>query len=177
MPYLVVFKQTSNSFYALKWWVFSLAFIFSASILVVLGKIRKEVSDYDLSKKEERTKFYIVLSVLGFIYLFSSLYFRGIYFHLSIVATGIFFGIVIFTLLSPYIKASIHVAVIAAFVLTLNILFKEKAPLFSLALIPLVGWSRLTLKRHTLAEVIVGGILGSLITIVTFWFGKYIYFS
>lgn len=177
MPYIVVYKQTSDSFYALKWWIFSLAFIVSAGILLVLSKRRKIISDYDLSNKDERAKFYIVLCLLGFTYLFLSLFFKGIYFPLSIMASGIFFALIVFMLTNKYVKSSVHVAVTCAFVITLNVLFKEKVLMIAVLLVPLVAWSRLFLKRHTLSEVLVGGLLGTVITVATFLFGKYLYAS
>jgi len=47
--------------------------------------------------------------------------------------------------------------------------------LLSLLLIPLVAWSRVFLKKHTMREAIAGGLLGSVVTIATFIIGVYLY--
>lgn len=174
-PFLVVYKQTYNSLYALKWEVFSFFFIFLGIILFLLGRFTGLFSDSDLSKREERYAFYKMLLFLVFLYFLLSVFFKGIFFPMSIISLGILLGIVGFEIINHRIKASIHTGVACAFVVTLSLLFGNGALLATVWTVPLVSWSRLALKKHTVTEILVGGFFGLTITLLTFLIGKYIY--
>lgn len=174
MPYFIVYKQTFSGWYALKWEIFSSFFIILGLIAVVAGRWKRIFSDFDLSKKEERSKFYLISWFLAFSYLFAAIFFKGIFFPLSIMAFGTALGIVIFTIVNYYIKASIHVAVACAFVITISLLQKGNWFWFTFWIVPLVAWARLELKKHTWPEIIIGGVLGTAVTLLTFLVGKYL---
>ncbi|MDP2649326.1 MAG: hypothetical protein Q8P10_00625 [bacterium] len=173
MPYIVVYKHTNNNFSALKWAFFSSIFIFIALILLILGRIKGVFSDFDISKREERFKFYFLVFLLAFIYFVIALFFKGVFFPLSIIVFGLIFGLIIFDVINNYLKASVHVGVICAYVTTITIVYGFIGFLFSFWLMPLVFWSRLELKKHTFQEGMAGGFLGAIITIITFLIGKY----
>lgn len=175
LPYLVLMKQTEDTMYALRWQLFTSLFIVLTIVLFWLGKWRGIFSDHDVSRREERPKFYFMILTLSLIYLTTSLFLKGIAFPLSIMAFGICVAIVAFAIANYRIKASGHVAVACAFVVTLGTLFDKNALLGTVWIVPLVVWARLTLKKHTLPEVIAGGTLGTVVTLLTFWLGKYIY--
>lgn len=160
MPFLVVYRQTQNGFYALKWQVFSSFFIFLGIMLVLLGRWVGVFSDHELSVKEERSRFYAIVWVLAFSYLIIALYFKGIIFSLSIIALGILLGIVIFELANRFIKVSMHIAVACAFVVAIGLLYGQTAFMATVWIVPLLAWARITLKKHTIIEVIIGGVLG-----------------
>lgn len=174
-PFLIVYKETYNGFYALKWEVFSFFFIFLGIILFLLGRFTGLFSDSDLSKREERYAFYKMLLFLVFLYFLLSVFFKGIFFPMSIISLGILLGIAGFEIINKHIKASIHVGVASAFVVTLSLLFGSHAVLASVWTIPLVSWSRIALKKHTLTEILVGGFFGTAVTLLTFLIGKYIH--
>ncbi|MEK7120562.1 MAG: hypothetical protein AAB840_00535 [Patescibacteria group bacterium] len=175
MTYLIVYKQTDSGIVALKWQVFSSAFIFIGIVIILVGRWRGIFSDHDLSKKEERAKFYGFLWPLAFSYLTAALILRGLFFFLSIIAFGIVLGMFIFHIVSRYIKASIHLAISCGFVLTLGFLYGETGLLATIWIPPLLAWSRLKLTKHTKQEVIAGGLLGICITFLTFLIGKYVF--
>lgn len=172
MPFLIVYKQTESSLYALKWEIFSSVFVFIALLLVIIGKWRGFFTDYDLSTREERHVFYYFLGILGGIYLLISVFFRGLFFPLSIITAGLIFGIIIFECIDYYMKASIHIGVASAWVLTIGILFGAEAFLATIWIIPAVAWSRIVLKKHTIREAYIGGMVGTLITLLTYLIGK-----
>ena len=174
MPFLVVYKQTESIEYALKWGVFSAVFVIAALCILLIGMTRRVFSDFDITHKEERKTFYLLILPLTFLYLFSALFLKGLYFPLSIIAFGLVLGGVLFTLANHFMKASVHKGVICSFSLTISILYKDFV-LLSLLLIPLVAWSRVFLKKHTMREAIAGGLLGSVVTIATFIIGVYLY--
>ncbi len=175
MPFFVVYKQTDSGLYAAKWMFFSSIFIFIGIMLILFEMLRGDFSDFDISKKEQRTKFFIILFFLGVIYLAIAMYFKGIFFPLSFISLGIAFGVVLFALVNRLIKASIHVAVSSGFVVSMYLLFGEEMFLLTLWIVPVVGWARVLLKRHSIGEVISGGLLGTAITMVTFIVGEYFY--
>jgi len=174
MPYFIVYRQTGNNISAVKWELFSFAFLFIGLLLVLLGKHKKLISDIDLSNREQRAKFYLILWLLAFSYLFAAIFFRGLFFDLSVISLGIAFGIILFTFVNMYIKASVHVAVACAFVITIAVLYGQNGLLTTIWIIPLVSWARIILKRHTIVEITLGGLLGAAITFLTFLIRRYI---
>lgn len=174
MPYLILNRQYS-SMYAFKWVMFSSLFTSVAVAMILVGRAKGFFSDDDISRKEERYRFFHFAIVLGVVYLAAALFFKGSAFPLSIVAFGILFGIICFDLINHVTKASIHVGVACAFVITTSVLYKGHVVFFLAWMIPLVIWSRLFLKRHTGIEAIAGGTLGSIVTVLTLYLGKLFY--
>lgn len=173
MPFLITYRITGSGFYALKWAIFSSFFIFVGIILIFLERIRGIFSDFDITKKEERFEFFLLLLILAFFYLLAAIFFKGLLFPLSIVSLGILLGIVIFVIVNSFLKASIHVATACAFVISIAILYGDRAFWLSFWVVPLIVWARLILKRHTLSEAVIGGFLGILITLITVFLGKH----
>ncbi|OGH18071.1 MAG: hypothetical protein A3F31_03995 [Candidatus Levybacteria bacterium RIFCSPHIGHO2_12_FULL_38_12] len=175
MPFFIVYRQTESGMYAIKWMVFSSVFILFGVMTILFETLKGDFSDFDISHKEQRVKFYMIIFVIGATYLFAALYFKGIFFPLSIISLGIVLGLIIFAFVSHYVKASIHVAVSSAFVATIALLYRNGSITEVGWIVPLVAWARITLKRHTFSEVFVGGVLGVAIAAITFILGKYIY--
>lgn len=170
MPFIVIYKKTQDGMYALKWEMFSLVFVFAALTYFFWEKRRGGFSDFDISKRIERKKFYIFLLFLTCLYLLLSLFHKGLVFPMTIISFGIIFGIALFASVNYFIKASVHMGVACAYVITVTWFYGIYGFLLSFFILPLIVWSRLLLKRHTIKEIIVGGILGSFITLCTFWF-------
>lgn len=171
MPFLVIYRQTGSGISALKWQIFSSAFIFLGVIIIFIEIMRGDFSDFDISKKQERLKFYTLVFMLGVLYILSAFYFKGMYFPLSIIAMGLAVGIIIFAFVNRFIKASVHICVATAFVITISILFGKMVLFVAIWIVPLLAWARLTLKQHTVPQMVVGGFLGILITFFTFLVG------
>lgn len=175
MPFLVVYRQTQSGTYALKWQIFSSIFLFLGLVLFIIGRIKGAFSDEDVSKREERYKFYILLYILGFAYFLIAIFLKGVFFPLSIITFGIILGILVFNFVNRFIKASIHVAVSVAFVITIGFLYGWIYLLLTLWIVPLIFWARIVSKRHTVKEAIIGAILGLIITLATVLIGKVFY--
>lgn len=172
MPYLVVYRQTASEIYALKWVVFSASFLLIGITLFLIERLKGVFSDSDISHQKERPRFYAIAFILAFIYFISSLFFKGIFFPISIIAFGIIIALFLFDIVNMRIKASIHVGVYCAFVITVGILYQTFIPILVL---PFLAWSRIVLHKHTIIEIVTGGILGSIVTIGTFLLGRYLY--
>jgi membrane-associated phospholipid phosphatase len=168
LPFMVVYKQTENVSSAIKWEMFSGFFVVIGLLIIYLGIRRGIFSDEDLSKRKEREEFYYFALVLSFTYLIASLLLRGIFFYISIVGLGLFLAIIVFTFVNKYIKASIHLAALWTFIIVITRFFGWEFFWITIGLVPLVSWARLYLKRHTKKELIVGSLLGILLTLATF---------
>jgi membrane-associated phospholipid phosphatase len=72
------------------------------------------------------------------------------------------------------IKASVHVAAISGLLTSLIIIYKGYYILL-LLLIFIIGWSRVKIKRHSVPEVVIGGILGSLLSLIMYFITRFLY--
>lgn len=166
IPYFLVVRQTGDPIYALKWTIFSCVFLAAVGLSVFILVKRGYFTDLDISKREQRPLFFLLIGMFAVLYFFGLLYFKGpLVLFLSL--GGIFFSLLVFTFVVTRIKASIHVASITALIFSFSILYSG-AFLFLLFLIPLIGWSRIKIHRHTKKEVIVGAFLGIAIPLVMF---------
>lgn len=172
MPFLFVYRETANSRDALQWGIFSALFVCIGIAFVIWGRRNGIFSDMDISIKEQRYEFYTILLFFGTSYVGAALLSHGFFFPLSIVSLGIAIAIILFTFLNKYIKASNHIAVAVAFVTTVSLLYGFLALFLTIWIIPLLAWSRLVLKKHTIREMIVGGVLGVTVTIATFFISR-----
>jgi len=77
-------------------------------------------------------------------------------------------GVFVFMCVNFFWKISLHTALITAAVTVLIILYGSKAAV-TVVVVPLVGWARIELKQHTLAQVIAGALLAALIVFVVFY--------
>ncbi len=175
MPFLVVYRYTDSHAAALRWEIFSASFVAAAIAIVLVGRKRGIFSDCDLSSREERYEFYAFILFFSSIYIASSLLLRGFVFPMTLIAIGITFGVIVFDVLNRYVKASNHVAVASAFVTTVWLFYGFVSFLFVFWIVPSIIWARLVLGKHSKQEAFIGGILGVLITLLTFVFGKYMY--
>ena len=171
-PFVLVFKETGNIFYSLKWTFFSYIFLFSVVFFVLLGMLIGFFSDYDVSKKEERLKLFAFGGIITFLYLGSLILLNGPK-VLYLVIFGIILGVLVISIVNNWIKASIHTATVCAFTLSLVILFGFMfAP--ALLLIPAMAWARVKIKKHTPLETLTGGFLGIILTIIVYIIGRFI---
>lgn len=172
-PYLLVEKASGDPLYALKWTLVSYVFVFAVAILVFLGVIFGFFSNFDVSRKEERPLLFSLVALSALFYLLSLLILDGPA-VLFIFVFALFLGLIVFSIVNKKIKTSFHTAIISAFILLIAILYKGHYFL-ALALIPIIGWSRVKTKKHTAAEVILGAILGISLTLAVYFLSK-IYF-
>lgn len=122
-------------------------------LLVKIGKIKNA----SLVKREDRplifglsTLLFAVSTLLSF-FLANNLFF-AIHLSMFIVASTVF-------LITLFFKISGHVLINIGFIFILNFLFDWKL-MWLFLLVPIVAFARLYLKKHTVAEVLAGGIVG-----------------
>jgi membrane-associated phospholipid phosphatase len=145
-------------------WIFG-AFLPIATSLIL---IRKMHTDMDMTDRTKRTLplFFAVCSYLiGFLVLLSM--------GAPALTTALMLIYSSNTLIILFInlswKISIHTMGVAGPTVALTYLFGLPGLLFGL-LIPLVMWSRVELKKHTISQVLAGGIVGIILTYIQLYF-------
>jgi membrane-associated phospholipid phosphatase len=165
---LLVFQATPTALEALKWIGISIAISILPVVIVVFILVRmKKLDGFFSNPREQRNSVYLLASALGVIDC--ALYW---YLHaprlLSVLFTTGLIAVVIFMVINYYWKISLHTAFITGAVVVLVIIFGWKV-LFTVVFIPLVAWSRIVLKQHTIPQVIAGGLLSVIIVAGIFW--------
>lgn len=172
IPYLLINKFWYGHLYAIKWTIFSWIFLGVIGLFVYYEVKHKTFSDMDISKREQRPLFFFVSSAIAIIYFISLIILQAppIFF---LVVWGIIVSIIITSLITLHLKVSLHVATLTAVVLTIIRLYDLS--LLLLLLLPLVGWARVQIKRHSMKEVLAGTGLGFAVTVCMYILLKYIY--
>lgn len=162
-PYILIYRTTHDGSSALHWTLYTLIFIFALSLFVLMGVKKKMFTDLDVSKREQRPLLFFMAVLFTSFYITSLFVLHGPYI-LYILAISVLLGISFASVINRKIKASMHMAAITALIVPVAISFGTYY-LLLLFLIPLVAWSRLYTKRHTLSEVIVGTTIGGFLSL------------
>lgn len=135
-------------------------------IIINLVWIKKRRIEPDIPQKEDRIyplSMIILVNLLGVIIL----YFLGAPPLITALMFFYFSNTLIVLFISFYWKISIHCMGISGPATALTYAFGLPGVVFSLILIP-VMWSRVHLKRHTPSQVLVGALLGFILTAIQF---------
>lgn len=170
IPYILVERFTQDHFYALKWTIFSYAFILAVAVFVIIGVALKVFSNFDVSKREQRPLLFFFSAFAIFCYLLS-LYILDGPKILFIAIFAIILGLIAIIVVNKWIKASIHMATATSVLLFIGIVYKGYFFLL-LILLPLLAWSRVKTKEHTPLETLIGSVLGIVITLVVYIVSK-----
>ncbi|EKF87008.1 phosphatase PAP2 family protein [Methanobacterium formicicum] len=149
------------------WLWFSAISIFFVSILPIITSslwIKKKNLEVDMPRRQDRI-YPLLLVIASYITGVAVLYILGAPPLTTVLMICYLNNTIIVLLFSLYWKISIHAMGIAGPATAIIYLFGWYGVLFSL-LVPLVLWSRLYLKRHTPAQLIVGTVLGYFLTAV-----------
>lgn len=156
------YAQTSEQFW--KWTVYSSFLIVGPAIVFSLFRsIRKREIDIDISKREDRI-IPLMLSTLGAFYVSYLINTRLNDQQTLVLLSRSLVGMMLFlTLMTMVWKVSLHTAAMSAVITLLSSYLGNWYALLYF-LIVIVGWARIYLKRHSLAQVIGGTGLGVLIS-------------
>ncbi len=171
--FLLVNRVVQNGIRALKWTIFSYVFVGAVVLFILAGVLLGLFSDIDVSRKEQRPLLFLFSAIIIIFYGLSLYVLHGPKI-LAVAALGFLFATIVIGIASRWIKASIHVATVSALVILVGIIYGRFYFLASLIFIPLIIWSRIKLKKHTAAETIAGGLLGSMLTIIFYVFAKFL---
>lgn len=135
------------------------AFTFLA---VKLGRIK----DVLLTRRQDRSGPFLV-AALGAIITFIIFYRLTVPVEVLVFLITLILVLIVILIINLYWKISVHAATITVVTVAANI-FADYRYWYLLLLIPVVCWSRVYRKRHTVAQVIVGALLNGIIVYVTF---------
>jgi hypothetical protein len=137
-------------------------------VYILLGMRRGWVSDWELSRREERPRFILVSFSSDLLALFI-LWQAGapqMIWTLALVYASL--GVTMFTI-SNFWKISLHMVGVSGFSVLLVYVFGLGASWAFLSL-PLVAWARLQRKKHTPMQLVAGAFLAAAITgVILFW--------
>ncbi len=170
IPFILIAKSSQDYSHALKWTMFSYAFILAVALFVVVGVMLGVFSNFDVSKREQRPLLFSFSAFAAFCYLLSLIILDGP----KVLLIGFFalvLGLLAIIIINRWIKVSIHMATATAVLLFISIVYKGYFFLL-LILIPLLAWSRVKAKEHSPVETIVGTILGIVIALIVYMASK-----
>jgi hypothetical protein len=150
---------------ALGWGVLALLFADGVPLTYIsLGRRFGWVSGFDLPRRQERAPFIAVNLIgngLGYLLL------RALNAPVSLSALLLVYvalGVTMMTI-SSFWKISLHAGGVGGFAAFLTWMFGPVWALTFLA-VPLIGWARVYRKRHTWAQVAIGGLVGASVTLI-----------
>ena len=128
---------------------------------------KKKINDMHIPEKENRIKPMVVACIsyiicLVILYVLKGPLFLKAIFAISIVST------IILTIITYFWKICLHTSGITFMVITFYILF-GKWILLMIPLIPLIGWARVRIKKHTVNQVILGAGITAITTFLIYY--------
>lgn len=162
LPYFLVWKSTGNKSLAMDWTIYTWCFLFLFVMFVLWGVRRKFFQDLDVSKRSQRPVLYFFGFILSIFYM---LLVWGVGGPRILIFTivGIMIGIIVGALVNLKIKVSVHVAAFTALSVGLSLVFGGNF-VYLLLVIPVICWARVKSRRHTVSEVVAGGLIGGLLS-------------
>lgn len=165
---LLSFVSTSDTRDALKWALIAVVFSVLPVFLAIMYLVHKGSLDAVFTDiRRQRTKVYLLAGLSAIVSCIILALLRAPSILVSAFATGLL-TIVIFLCINLWWKISLHTALVAASVTVLVMLYGWVATA-AVALVPLTAWSRVELKRHSLAQAAIGAILATLIVVLVFY--------
>ncbi|MEM7008939.1 MAG: hypothetical protein AAF462_07385 [Thermodesulfobacteriota bacterium] len=170
---VVIAAYGLNDESALTWIALYIALTVLPPTLYIIYLVRKGiVSDFHLNIREERTQ-PLILMTANTLLAFMVMFLIGAPTLILVVIAVAIIQLLCILLITFKWKISGHSTAIAGLVVLAVALFGESwLPL--VLLIPLVAWSRIRLKRHTLAQTIAGAFLGIFTVTVLLYFTNFL---
>lgn len=152
-------------------WLWGLCYLFSAVIIpmfYILWLFHKgKVTDLDLHIREQRSKPFIVTMAGEVIALLAMFWGKAPDPFILLTCAALIQTLLIYLITLRW-KISVHTSTVAGITILLwSLSGQPPAPL--VISIPLIAWSRIKLRHHTLAQTIAGTLLGITVFAVTAW--------
>lgn len=162
-PILVIFLSTLSL--NLKFFYSALYILLPILLYLLLKKLGK-VSDYDLTNRKERPIYFSLLTIFFGVLFFVLREYRVEY--VTFVSLCLFAVSTAITIVTFFWKISGHMTYSTFLFCTLAYIL---SPYFFLMFLftPLIAWSRIELKKHTLSQTIAGTLLTLAICSFIYW--------
>jgi membrane-associated phospholipid phosphatase len=137
-------------------------FVCVLPLLVLLGLVKLgKVTDHHVSNRNQRAPVLLMAlaSVIAGLVVLEAV---GAPRSVVVMVLAIVAGIMVLAAVSPFWKMSGHAAAVSS-AATIFVLMLGPVWLPLLVLIPAVGWSRVVLRAHTLAQVVAGSLFGGVV--------------
>jgi membrane-associated phospholipid phosphatase len=161
---LICGAVVGNVVHALGWALLLILFVVLLPYSYLLRLFRKkELNDLHMPERQQRIKPLLVTTScyvvgLGIFLVLKAPLFLICLFIIYIIVTAVF------TLITCFWKISFHTSWITSIAVTFYVLFGDWS-LVVVPFIPLVGWARIYLRRHTLMQVIMGTVVSAATTL------------
>ena len=142
----------------------SLIFASVLPMAIILHWAKKMETDKDISNREDRF-IPLIVGVVSYFIGFIISYLSGASNFITVLILCYTVNTFIVMLITTKWKISIHTTGLSGPVAALIMLLGPIGAIFGL-LYPILIWSRLTLKKHTMAQALAGGIFGFVMTVV-----------
>jgi len=155
-------------------YAFLVAFIFGSFIpylSILLMYKYGFIGDLQMYSRKDRF-IPLLISTLSFLAGFITLQLTGADILIRLIFLIYISSLVIFSIITLFWKISFHTSYITLFYVVLATVLGKKF-LFLFVLIPLVGWSRVKLKKHTVMQVTAGFLFTGIITSAVFYFNDF----
>jgi membrane-associated phospholipid phosphatase len=164
----LIFWYSADFSEGLKWVTYIAPFlIFLPLLFFAITYKLGWVDDLDLTNREDRP-LYLVVFIFSLLAALALLFFLHAPLKFMVYTLSGLIMTIATTIITFYWKISFHTAVTTSVVTAITILGGLRfAPL--LLLVPLIAWARLTLKKHTLWQVVGGFLVALAITEVVFY--------
>ena len=159
---LLSFESTRSPLDALRWSAILVAIsIVPVYSVVVYFSRNDRLGSRFINVRKQRTKIYLLAGICALVGCVILIYLEAPLILLATFVAGLS-ATVIFMGINLWWKISLHAAFIAASVILLVILYGSLGTV-TVMLLPLVGWARVELGHHSLAQVTTGAFLAALI--------------
>lgn len=166
LPFLLLYKSSSNFQISIFWEIISLIFLGSFSIFVIAAVKLKYFSDLDVSNRKQRPALFSAGLFITALYIITVYFLNGPKI-LIIVTFGLVLGLWIAEIINQKFKLSIHVAAITGFA---SFLVLAYGPQYTgtYLLVPLVAWARIKTRNHSFSQTIAGAVFSLLLTLIIY---------
>lgn len=160
---VVAFRFSASITTALKWAGLAILFVSLAPFLYLLSQVwRGRVTDIHVRRREQRGPI-ILASLASWLIAIGLLITLGAPRELiALITTGIV-ALVVCGVITRWWKISLHIGGVAGVFTVFTLLFGVRMSIL-LPLLPLTGWARVELQDHTVAQVIAGAFVGSVVS-------------
>ncbi len=167
VPFFLIYKTTGDIFAAFNWTIYTVIYLVIIATVILLGVRKGIFTDYDVSKREQRPLLFLVCIALAVFYLIGLFLFDAPSI-LFIVTFGLIIAILLASVINNWIKASMHVAALAALFVAVGLVYGGYYYLL-LIIIPIMAYIRVRAKRHTIPETIAGAFFGSFLSLLMYF--------